>query len=118
LRRDRERRLRCLGRLILRKCRLLFLFSGSVSSTIKVCEALNIRSRRPTREDVEAMTIPHICLAAPSDNANGGIDAYEEALKQEGRIGEVETYSTMFHGWMGARAKLEDEENAKEFERG
>jgi len=24
----------------------------------------------------------------------------------------------MFHGWMGGRAKLEDPENAKEFERG
>jgi len=24
----------------------------------------------------------------------------------------------MFHGWMGGRAKLEDAENAKEFERG
>jgi hypothetical protein len=24
----------------------------------------------------------------------------------------------MFHGWMGGRAKLEDSENVKEFERG
>lgn len=72
----------------------------------------------PTKEDVEAMTIPHICLAAPTDNKNGGIDAYKEAFSKEGRIGEVETYPTMFHGWMGGRAKLEDAENAKEFERG
>ena len=85
---------------------------------MKVCEKLNIGSRLPTKEDVEAMTIPHICLAAPSDNKDGGIDAYEKILKQEGRIGVVEIYSTMFHGWMGARARLEDEENVKEFERG
>ena len=64
------------------------------------------------------MTTPHICLAAPSDNNDGGIDAYEEVFKQEGRTGEVETYTTMFHGWMSGRAKLEDEENVKKFERG
>jgi hypothetical protein len=43
--------------------------------------------------------------------------AYEEALrKKEGNV--VETYEGMFHGWMGARANLEDEKNAREFERG
>lgn len=39
----------------------------------------------------------------------------------EGRAGldsYVDTYSTMHHGWMGARANLEDAENKKEFERG
>jgi len=30
----------------------------------------------------------------------------------------VEDYSPMHHGWMGARADLEDEANAKEFVRG
>jgi dienelactone hydrolase len=77
-----------------------------------------IQKSQPTKEDAEAITIPHICLAAPSDNKDGGIDAYKEAFSQKGKIGEVETYPTMFHGWMGGRAKFEDEENAKEFERG
>ena len=43
---------------------------------------------------------------------------YAKILKQAGKVGEVETYRTMFHGWMGARADLQNEENAKEFERG
>jgi hypothetical protein len=64
------------------------------------------------------MTIPHICLAATSDNKDGGIDAYTEVFKQEGRVGYVETYTTMEHGWMAARANLEQENEAKEFERG
>jgi len=73
---------------------------------------------RPTKEDAESITIPHICLAAPQDNKGGAIDAYREVFSQKGGLGEVETYPTMFHGWMGGRAKLEDAENAKEFERG
>jgi hypothetical protein len=76
------------------------------------------QASRPTKEDAEAITIPHICLAAPSDNEDGTIDAYKEVLSQNGRIGEVEIYPTMFHGWMGGRAKLEDADNVKEFERG
>ena len=43
---------------------------------------------------------------------------YSDVLNAEGKENHVETYSTMFHGWMGARANLENEDNAKEFERG
>jgi hypothetical protein len=64
------------------------------------------------------MTIPHICLAAPSDNKNGDIDAYAEVFKQEGKIGHVETYPAVEHGSMMARANLEQEAEALEFERG
>ncbi|KAI9733472.1 MAG: hypothetical protein M1818_007220 [Claussenomyces sp. TS43310] len=72
----------------------------------------------PTKDDAEKMTIPHICLAAPSDNKDGGIDGYGEAFGQEGSVSHVETYEKMHHGWMGARADLQNEDNAKEFERG
>lgn len=64
--------------------------------------------------DARAMTIPHICLASPDEPA-ADVTAYAEAL---GPKSEVETYSTMFHGWMGARANLSDDENCKEFDRG
>lgn len=64
--------------------------------------------------DAKAMTIPHICLASPDEPAND-VKAYAEAL---GPDSEVDTYSTMFHGWMGARANLSDKENREEFERG
>ncbi|MCJ1302963.1 hypothetical protein MMC08_005768 [Hypocenomyce scalaris] len=76
------------------------------------------RPGRVAREDAEKISIPHICLAASTDNEEGGVDAYAEVFSQERRIGHVETYGTMFHGWMGARANLEDEANAKKFERG
>ena len=42
---------------------------------------------------------------------------YTEALEKD-KKNYVEKYGSMHHGWMGARAKLEDPENAKEFERG
>ena len=63
------------------------------------------------------MTIPHICLASNDEPADV-VKEYAMVLSSEGKVGHVEIYETMFHGWMGARAKLDDEENEKEFERG
>ncbi|KAF4626698.1 hypothetical protein G7Y89_g11457 [Cudoniella acicularis] len=73
--------------------------------------------KRLSREDVEAIAILHIILAAPTDNKDGGVDAYSEVSKLNGRKWVVEAYGGMFHGWMGAKAKLGEEENAREFER-
>ena len=67
--------------------------------------------------DALKLSIPHIVLASPGEPADV-VDAYAEIFKQGDKVGEVETYHTMFHGWMGARANLENPENAKEFERG
>jgi len=68
------------------------------------------------KEDAKALTVPHICLAS-KDEAKDVVADYAEILsKHQGSI--VETYDKMFHGWMGARANLEDEENRKEYERG
>ena len=64
--------------------------------------------------DAKAMKIPHICLASPDEPANI-LKPYRDELPSHS---EMELYSTMFHGWMGARANLEDQENAKEFNRG
>ncbi|KAK9365642.1 dienelactone hydrolase [Lipomyces kononenkoae] len=72
---------------------------------------------KPTREDVEKFTIPHICLASRTDNPDG-IKAYAEILTGEGKVGYVETYSTMYHGWMGARAVMSDPETVMEYNRG
>ncbi|OCL15168.1 dienelactone hydrolase [Glonium stellatum] len=69
---------------------------------------------RPAREDVERFTIPHICLASQTDNKEG-IAAYAELLN--GKAGEVETYD-IYHGWMGARAMMDDLRTVNEFERG
>ena len=43
---------------------------------------------------------------------------YKELLVGEGKKNVVERYGTMHHGWMGARAKLHEEKNLKEYERG
>ena len=66
------------------------------------------------------MTIPHICLFAPGDGTPEVMKVYEEALlaKEKGGKNVVETFETMHHGWMGARADLEREDNVREFERG
>ena len=63
------------------------------------------------------MTIPHICLASHDEPADV-VKEYAKVLSSESKVGHVETYETMFHGWMGARANLEDEANEKEFARG
>lgn len=40
---------------------------------------------------------------------------YEQAIHTDV---EFELYGTMFHGWMGSRADMKNEENLKEFKRG
>jgi dienelactone hydrolase len=67
-------------------------------------------------EDAKSMKSfgqPHICLASENESADT-VKEYKEIL---GDDGYVEQYD-MFHGWMGARANLEDEKNRAEFERG
>ncbi|TGO86213.1 hypothetical protein BPOR_0323g00060 [Botrytis porri] len=58
---------------------------------------------RLTKEDAEKITIPHIVLASNSEDAEA-VQEYKDVL--EAGNGVVETYSTMHHGWMGARANL------------
>ncbi|KAI9734882.1 MAG: hypothetical protein M1834_001962 [Cirrosporium novae-zelandiae] len=71
---------------------------------------------RLAKEDAEQMTIPHICLFSHDEPADL-VKEYSDVLSAKD-INEFETYSTMHHGWMGARADLKNEENAKEYERG
>ncbi|EOO04129.1 putative dienelactone hydrolase family protein [Phaeoacremonium minimum UCRPA7] len=68
-------------------------------------------------KDGEALTVPHILLASPGEPADV-VAKYKEILSQPGKVGHVETYGDMFHGWMGARAKLNDETNARQYEKG
>ncbi|OKL59135.1 hypothetical protein UA08_05955 [Talaromyces atroroseus] len=67
--------------------------------------------------DAKAAVIPHICLASKDESAE--VTAGYQAVFAEGSLGSrADTYPTMHHGWMGARADLEDAENKKEYERG
>ena len=74
-------------------------------------------SRGFSADDAAKITIPHIVLASKGEDA-AVTKAYTEILAGPGKIGEVETYGTQHHGWMGARANLKDEANLKEYERG
>ncbi|KAH8664362.1 dienelactone hydrolase family protein [Xylariales sp. PMI_506] len=67
--------------------------------------------------DAEALMAPYICLASDGEPADV-VAQYAEVLSKPGKTGVVETYHGMFHGWMGARAKLGDEKNRAEYERG
>lgn len=61
---------------------------------------------------------PHIVLASP-DEPKDQVASYKAALEsRRGLDSYVETYDNMFHGWMGARANLDDAENKRQYERG
>ena len=70
-----------------------------------------------TKEDALNISIPHIVLASKDEPADAVAD-YKEVMESNGKGGLVETYRTMHHGWMGARADLKDAANLKEYERG
>jgi hypothetical protein len=60
-------------------------------------------------------------MLASKDEDPGVVGEYAETLKEgnsTGKIGYVETYPTMHHGWMGARADLKREDNLAEYKRG
>jgi hypothetical protein len=57
------------------------------------------------KEDAEKITIPHIVLASNGEDV-AVVQEYKNIL--EAGNGVVETYSTMHHGWMGARANCKN----------
>lgn len=65
-------------------------------------------------EDAKNVTVP-IALLASKDEDPEAVRGYEQNLKVPKYI---ETYPTQIHGWMAARADLEDPEVKKEYERG
>ncbi|KAF4631521.1 hypothetical protein G7Y89_g6606 [Cudoniella acicularis] len=72
---------------------------------------------RLATEDAKAITIPHIVLASKGEDAVI-VKEYADVLVGEGKPNVVETYPTMPHGWLGARAALGEAEGLKEYERG
>jgi dienelactone hydrolase len=64
--------------------------------------------------DAEKCTIP-MCVLASKDEPVDAVKKYGEALTTKKH---VETFDTQIHGWMAARADLEDEQVKKEYERG
>ncbi|KAJ5087130.1 hypothetical protein N7456_010746 [Penicillium angulare] len=66
--------------------------------------------------DAQNLTVPHIVLASKDEPAEV-VDGYAEVI-MKGKGGHVETYPSMWHGWMGARANLEQAESRAEYTRG
>jgi hypothetical protein len=56
-----------------------------------------------------------MALLASNGEPVDDVKAFEAALKVPNH---VETWSTQIHGWMSARANLEDEDVRREYERG
>ncbi|KAE8152240.1 2-dehydropantoate 2-reductase [Aspergillus avenaceus] len=72
---------------------------------------------RADAADAENLAVPHLVLASKDEPADA-IRAYAEVIGKNGIGGYVETYSTMWHGWMGARAILDVDESLAEYRRG
>ena len=68
-------------------------------------------------EDVEKCTVPFCCLFSKEDGTPDLMEEYTKALEKSDK-NYVEKYSSMHHGWMGARAELDNADNLKEYERG
>lgn len=69
------------------------------------------------KADARALTIPHAILASKDEPADE-VQGYDEIIKDKGLGGFVEMYVDMWHGWMGARADLEEENSLKQYTRG
>jgi hypothetical protein len=69
--------------------------------------------------DAKEINIPHMVLASkdePAEPVAGFKAVIEDRLGAIG--GFVETYTTMFHGWMGTNAKLDQDEGRNGYIRG
>jgi hypothetical protein len=64
--------------------------------------------------DAAKVAIPMVILGSEEEKV-GDLDAFGDALKVEKHI---ERFDDQLHGWMSARADLEDERVRKEYERG
>ena len=64
--------------------------------------------------DAKGIKAP-LCMLASKDEDAEAVKKFGENLTVEKHI---ETFSDQIHGWMAARADLEDEKVRKEYERG
>ena len=64
--------------------------------------------------DAPGVTIPFIMLPS-KDESKDDVEKWEKGIKTDHL---VEWFPTQVHGWMAARADLEQDEVKKEYERG
>jgi dienelactone hydrolase len=70
---------------------------------------------RLSAEDAKKLTSPHLCMASKDEDA-AEVKAFDAIEKPKGSV--TCTYEDMFHGWMGARARVAEEHYANEYKRG
>ncbi|KAL2846431.1 hypothetical protein BJY01DRAFT_234579 [Aspergillus pseudoustus] len=85
--------------------------AGGLGATVQVHPGLMDKA------DAEKLTIPHAILASKEELADV-VQAYEEIVTANSIGGFVETYESMWHGWMAARADLKGDERSREYTRG
>lgn len=88
------------------------LASGKDNKTFKA--AVQCHPAMVDPNDAKQVTIPMAMLASKDEPA-GDVQKFKENLSVPNH---VETFSTQIHGWMAARANLDDPEVRKEYERG
>ncbi|KAL2830920.1 hypothetical protein BDW59DRAFT_14865 [Aspergillus cavernicola] len=94
--------------------KVLALSSGSGTPFTATAQ---VHPGRMDKADAEKVAIPHAILAS-KDEPQEIVSAYSEVIEANALGGFVETYGKMWHGWMGARADLKEEESSKEYIRG
>ncbi|KAL2842910.1 hypothetical protein BJY01DRAFT_199510 [Aspergillus pseudoustus] len=67
--------------------------------------------------DAEKLIVPHIVLASKDEPADV-VAEYSKIISTNKLGGSVETYESMWHGWMGARANLDEALGYAEYTRG
>jgi len=96
-----------------------YCWGGKIASIVagqqtKFTAAVQAHPAMVDAADAEKVQIP-MCVLASKEEPAEDVKKYDEALKVKKH---VETFPTQIHGWMSARADLEDEEVLKEYERG
>ncbi len=96
-----------------------YCWGGKIASLVagqqtKFSAAVQCHPAMVDAADAEKVQIP-MCMLASKDEPAEDVKKYDAALKV---TKHVETYDTQIHGWMAARADLEDNAVLKEYERG
>jgi dienelactone hydrolase len=82
--------------------------------------SVQVHPARLDPEDAKKLTIPHFCLATGGEDAEV-VQKFKEAVEANEAIKDkslVIRWEGTFHGFMAARANLQDKENLEYYEKG
>jgi uncharacterized LabA/DUF88 family protein len=96
------------------QCQPGYVYSAFLISA-KVQKSLDYNYSLLDAADAQSVVIPHLVLASKDEELET-VAAYQLLVVPKG--GAVETYSTMWRGWMGSQTDLEKEGSRAEYVRG